>query len=307
MNRDAMARLEEAYVDALAAQIAGEGDSEEWATFREVLERAMLLSVLLGASDVVSQAKSGGAEVEIENMQFSRYQAPLVTAPFEESIEAFLNRIPELRNVVDTMTPDLRAQAFWVTGVEKREALGRIQRQLGKQLEEIKAEQGFGVRPFIEFFEDSGFANLTAARLETVYRTNTLSAFNAGRFQQMSSPGLASQTAVWRLNEIRDRRTRGNPAGLYPFPKFGPHFQMDGFMAPVSDPIWTIIWPPNGFNCRANVSPITWATAQRMGLATEGRLRLDVLEQRTGAQRAFVESGQYPDEGFRTGPGMRAA
>lgn len=313
LNVDAMRRLEDAYVNALASQIAGTADKEEWEKFRVLLERSMLLAALLGAADVVSIAKAGGAEIAIDNTmeKFARrrrYQVTqLVTAPFDEAVEAFLDRVPQLRSVVDTLGPDLRSQSFWVTGIESTEALSRIQARLGKELQNIKAGEDFGLQPFISFFEDEGFKGLTAARLETVYRTNTLSAFNTGRFKQMSSPAMVSQTALWRLNEVKDRRTRGNPTGLYPFPKFGPHFQMNGFLAAPSDLIWRIIWPPNGYNCRANTSPITWRTAERMGLAMEGQLILDQLEQRTSEQRGFVTRGLYPDAGFSQGPGLRAA
>src|SRR5262249_30012823 len=113
------------------------------------------------------------------------------------------------------------------------------------------------------------------------------------------APGVQTQTALWVLHEIHDRRTRGNPGGLYP--DAGPHYQMDGFIEAPSNPVWAAIgWPgPAGFNCRRSVAPMTWATAQQRGFADESnQLIQSAIDAHNGPRWGYIASGAYPDPGF---------
>lgn len=299
------------YLDALTAQMLGGDGEAEWDEFRKVFARALILSNLTARVDTLNALAGEGIEPEVENEPFQpeelQFQAPasgLLSEPFTEAINAFASRIPNLRIEVDAMLPEARAQAFFVTGVESREAIISIQAKLGRTMEEIATRPDVGLRDFIDWTQEEGAANLAEARLETIYRTNTSTANNAGRFQQLQQ--LDEFIAMYRLNEIQDARTRGNPAGLHP--DAGPHFQMNGFMAATNDSIWGVIWPPNGFNCRASVSPISWTSARRMGLADENDvLDVQAVEARNGPRRGFVESGAYPDEGFSSGAAVGVA
>lgn len=301
------------YLDALTAQMLGRDGEEEWEEFRKVFARALALSNLTARVDTLNTLAAEGIEPEVDNEPFlpeemQQFQAApaegLTSEPFTEAINAFMSRIPNLRFEVEAMLPEARAQAFFVTDVESREAIISIQAKLGKTMEEIATRPEVGLRDFIDWAQEEGAANLAEARLETIYRTNTATANNAGRFQQLQQ--LDEFIALYRLNESRDIRTRGNPAGLYP--NAGPHFQMGGFLAGTNDPIWQVIWPPNGFNCRASVSPISWTSARRMGLADENNvLDVQAVEARNGPRRGFVESGAYPDEGFSSGAAVGVA
>lgn len=75
---------------------------------------------------------------------------------------------------------------------------------------------------------------------------------------------------------INDSRTR--PA----------HRAMDGFIAPVSHPIWKRWYPPCGFNCRCSVISLSEAQAKIRGYT--GRVREPTVD---------------PDAGWGTDPGER--
>lgn len=301
------------YLDALTAQMLGRDGEAEWEEFRKVFARALVLANLTARVDTLNTLAADGIKPDVDNEPFrpdemQQFQVDpaggLTSEPFIEAINAFMSRIPNLRLEVEAMLPEARAQAFFVTDVESREAIISIQDKLGSTMEEISTRPEVGIRDFIDWAQEEGAANLAEARLETIYRTNVATANNAGRFQQLQQ--LDEFVALYRLNEIQDRRARGNPAGLYP--DAGPHFQMNGFLAATNDPIWQVIWPPNGFNCRASVSPISWTTARRMGLADENDvLDVQAIETRNGPRRGFVESGEYPDQGFEGGAVMGVA
>lgn len=303
-----MDTLRPIYLDALTAQMLGRDAEAEWDRFRKVFARAMVLANLTARVDALNVMAAEGIKPEVDNVPFRPNEVQLFQAgitgglqlePFTEAVNAFMSRIPNLRSEVDKMLPEARSLAFWVSDVESREAVASIQAKLGKTMEEIATREGGGLRDFIDWAQQDEAANLAEARLETVYRTNISTANNAGRFKQLQE--LDEFIALYRLNEIQDLNTRGNPAGLYP--DAGPHFQMNGFLAATNDIVWEVIWPPNGFNCRATPSPISWTTARRMGLADENNnLDFEAIAARNGPRRGFIERGEYPDEGFESGP-----
>lgn len=303
----AMDALRPLYLGALTVQMLGRDAEPEWERFRKVFARAMILANLTARVDALDAMAREGIRPEVDNVPFRPNEVQLFQAgivgglelePFTEAINAFMSRIPKLRSEVDAMLPEARGLAFWVSDVESREAVASIQAKLGKTLEEIATREGGGLRDFIDWAQEEEAANLAEARLETVYRTNVSTANNAGRFKQLQE--LDEFVALYRLNEVRDLNTRGNPAGLYP--DAGPHFQMNGFLAATNDVVWEVVWPPNGFNCRASVSPISWTSARRMGLADEhDNLNFEAIAVRNGPRRGFIESGAYPDQGFESG------
>lgn len=91
----------------------------------------------------------------------------------------------------------------------------------------------------------------SAARLNTIYRTNLQSSYQCGRYQQMTdvSDGaggkIKSQYKYWQYLAVMDSKTRPWHAALN-----GKIFRQD-------DPIWQKIYPPNGFNCRCTVRALT--------------------------------------------------
>lgn len=79
----------------------------------------------------------------------------------------------------------------------------------------------------------------SAARLETIFRTNMQSSYAAGQWQQIQRN---KQSAPWLLYDaVDDNRTRSA------------HRAMDGTVLPVDHAWWQSHYPPNGYRCRCNV------------------------------------------------------
>lgn len=83
------------------------------------------------------------------------------------------------------------------------------------------------------------------ARLETIVRTNLSDVFNQAQLAVFTSPELGDFVEAFEYSSILDSRTT-------PFCE-----KYDGFTRPVSDPIWEEIRPPNHFNCRSMLLPVT--------------------------------------------------
>ena len=279
------------YFAALTAQARGE--PADWEEFGRILTRVLVLAHLVGRMGTVNSLRFRVPEGEaaFKRGELAQYadEPALLTGPFVSAVNWFLGKVPSLRRVVDRLLPAARKRAFWVTGIESREALERIQEKLAKPL---AAEAGGGMSEFIH--SEAEITGLAEARLETVYRTNTMGALAEGALEQMRSPELREGVALIQLNEIQDRRTRGAPGTNNP----GKHWQMDGFVESPDAVVWKRITPPNGFQCRASLSPISWLTAERMGLAKNGVLNQAALDRKNAAKWRIIEAGEYPDPGF---------
>lgn len=98
-------------------------------------------------------------------------------------------------------------------------------------------------------------------RLKTIYQTNLQTAYMAGRYRSMMES--ADSHPYWQYIAVLDGRTRPM------------HRAMNGRIFRYDDELWATHFPPNGFNCRCRVRPMTAATIESEGYTPEssdGRL-----------------------------------
>jgi SPP1 gp7 family putative phage head morphogenesis protein len=130
-----------------------------------------------------------------------------------------------------------------------------------------------GVDAIITLPDGSIRKRLTPWRLDTIYRTNLQSAYQAGRYRQ--SLENAPYRPWWMYDAVNDARTRPS------------HAAMDGKVYRFDHPVWDRWYPPNGYNCRCTVR---------------------TLSDRNMADRGLSESVRPPlappDEGFDHNPGL---
>lgn len=92
-------------------------------------------------------------------------------------------------------------------------------------------------------------------RLNTIYRANMQSAYNAGRYRRHLE--RADIAPYWQYTAIQDSHTR--PA----------HQALHGKVFRYDDPIWQTIYPPNGWGCRCSVRALTAKQLEREGLKAQ--------------------------------------
>ena len=92
-------------------------------------------------------------------------------------------------------------------------------------------------------------------RLRTIFQTNVQTAYMAGRYKRYLDNAV--DRPYWRYVAILDGRTRPAHAALH-----GKVWRFD-------DPIWAIIWPPNGWGCRCRIQALTEAEFQALGVPLE--------------------------------------
>lgn len=139
--------------------------------------------------------------------------------------------------------------------VEKALREGKTERWFRKDLETVLRAKGWWGKK-VDVDADTGEAQLYQAgsyrRLETIYRTNMQTAYQAGRWKQFEAN--RERAPYLQYLAVMDSKTRPAHAALH-----GKVFHID-------DPIWDIIYPPNGFNCRCRVRALSLREVQKRGL-----------------------------------------
>lgn len=175
---------------------------------------------------------------------------------FDEAIRAFRERVPMTDAEFADLMESERQRAFWVAGVTQARAVQDVMDALdraiehGTTLEDFKAEVG-GTLAEAWGGEDSG-------RLETVFRTNVMQAYNDGRAVVFADPEVKKARPYLRFDAVGDSRTSEICEAL------------DGKVLPADDPFWRTHSPPLHPNCRSILTSLSDAEAAGEGI-TRGR------------------------------------
>lgn len=157
---------------------------------------------------------------------------------------------------------------------------GQTLAQFIANLQPVLERQGWwGKQVLVDSEGDAELVQLgSPRRLKTIYQTNLQSAYMAGR--QTAMEESADTHPYWRYVAILDGRNRPG------------HRALNGKVYRHDDPVWSSIYPPNGFNCRCRVTALSAAALKRRGLAVQdsaGKLRTETVEigtdKRTGEIR----------------------
>lgn len=207
--------------------------------------------------------------------------------PPAEAVEFFRNKGYRLSwNWFDTHA-DVHARAFTVAKVARMDILESIRFEVDRAIADGQTAAEFRRRlePRLKTLGwwgkkivvgSNGGAEVVQEgnpwRLNTIYRVNTQSAYNAGRYtQQVAS---AEQRPYLMYVAVDDSRTRAA------------HRALNGRVWAVDDPMWSSHYPPNGWNCRCRVRALSAAKAQRLGVTPESSAgKLSTVEQALGTDK----------------------
>ena len=140
-----------------------------------------------------------------------------------------------------------RSRAFTVSGLASVEQIGQVLDDMREVLSDGKTFAQWRKAAL----ERPELAALPKGRLETIYRNAVQTAYNAGHWEQAQA--AKARRPYLMYDAIDDNRTRPS------------HQALDGFIAPIDDPCWQSIMPPNGHNCRCSAITLTQAQAEARG------------------------------------------
>jgi SPP1 gp7 family putative phage head morphogenesis protein len=160
--------------------------------------------------------------------------------PFEEAIQAFLERGLVTPEEYRRLSAEARSQAFSVSRMTSDELVKRVRDLLTSTLED-----GGDYRAFVESVRsgeaDLGVTATSSGYLENVFRTNTQSAYGAGRLRQITNPVVMAARPFVEYRTAKDSRVRPT------------HAQLEGVILRTDDPGFQRFNPPLGFQCRCSL------------------------------------------------------
>jgi hypothetical protein len=174
--------------------------------------------------------------------------------PFEEAIQHFRGKLNLPTERWDEITKGMHARAFVVAGAQKAELLVDFRAEIDKAL-----TRGTTIQDFRKAFDDivrrHGWSHngTPGWRSRVIYETNLRTAYQAGRYKQMSDPEVLQARPFWQYR---------HGDSITPRPE---HLSWDGLVLPADDPWWETHYPPNGWGCKCKVFALSEAEMRRLG------------------------------------------
>ncbi len=160
-------------------------------------------------------------------------------------------KLAEIRNLEPREVLALiKAKSFDMAGNISDDVLKRVQSEIyqgvkgGKSYKDMVAAIEASLHPYFLEGEIDEVA-VSGPRLETVVRTNVSEAYNEAKKAIYLDPALDGFVVAFQYSAILDDRVRPS------------HAEMDGRCYPAEASMWDEATPPNGFNCRCTLIPIT--------------------------------------------------
>jgi len=219
-------------------------------------ERKMIHSFALGAMD--SALEIGEIDTTLSTEPREEIGASRIITLDSKQTYSGLSfdkamRILQAKNIItraqfNNLSAALKRKAFTVAGISSEQMLAVLHDELVKQV-----GAGADLREFSKFMEErlrsSGMVAtklpetgvFSASHIETVFRTNALNSYNAGRYTHAKQPRVIRARPVWEMRSIGDPRSRRT------------HAAANNKRLLATDPFWSRCYPPMGFNCRCRV------------------------------------------------------
>lgn len=209
--------------------------------------------------------------------------SPLVEAkplPPKEARAFWSDKVPVTKSEWRSLTDEAKARAFVVSGLARGDLLDAVHGSLREALDKGQTLATWKKGVAAQGLAGLGFSDV---RLETIFRTNLQSAYQAGRYAQMQR--TVEDRPYWRYKAVSDNRTRPTHRGLH------------GLVYPADHPFWDTYYPPNGYRCRCSVQSLSADQVESRGIEVQKTIpeMVTYKDPTTGFE---TETPLYPDRGF---------
>lgn len=179
--------------------------------------------------------------------------ATITGMPFEQAVRLFEERKILPKAHFDQLRDAAKKKAFTIAGLAQEELLQEAHGELARQIRDSKEKtfydeatgkwvyKGPNLREFDKFakarLETAGWTPKSASHVETIFRTNTMSAYGSGRIIETTQPAVVAARPYWEIRGVNDSRQRPS------------HRKAQGTILSVDNPFWRKAYPPFGYNC----------------------------------------------------------
>jgi SPP1 gp7 family putative phage head morphogenesis protein len=180
--------------------------------------------------------------------------APADPERFKEASDYFRAKTPVTREEWDAMRVEARRQSFTIAGTQQLEVVQTVMDSLQHAI-----DSGEGIDKWRAKIRESlgkKFTEANASTLTTAFINANQTAYNTGRWHQMSSPAVTGALPWRKFDAILDGRET-------PF-----CHACAGTILPHDHPWWLTHWPQCHHRCRSTVRALSDRMAARAGGST---------------------------------------
>jgi SPP1 gp7 family putative phage head morphogenesis protein len=170
----------------------------------------------------------------------------------EKAVAYWKEKIPLTDEQASLLLENLnafQASTLAIAGEYSQAVMNQVAALIGKAIRE-----GMTLPQFKKAFAEI-IPGKAANVMETIFRTNLSKAYGAQRYQFIQR---SKGTLFVQYLGVLDDRIRPT------------HRAMHGYISAKTDPLWLEWTPPNGWQCRCDLSPIPYLEAIRRGIAAYG-------------------------------------
>ena len=221
-------------------------------------------------------------------------KTPVAPVPFAEAITALLKREPRLavgwKEVQRVYTRERGFSLAKVTSAKLVEAVtDKVQIALASGASPTR------VQDEIKQLAEANELPFTNGYVETVYRTNMNTAYNAGRMRQARAPEVRATLPGFRYDTAGPSTQQGGDTRPN-------HAALDGFVAAQNDPVWNECSPPLGYNCRCALVLVTRRELEQAGVIRDGQVFQQDKPPGGGPDKGFLKENRTDAEVYPPGP-----
>lgn len=200
---------------------------------------------------------------------------------FDEAIAFAKSKLTLAKSDYKKLSDQMRYRAWTVGRLTQVDAIDKVRGHYLSQLEGESSSLGEFIKSIKadDALTAAGFGEESPWYYETVYRTNIMTDYNAGRAQAFTS----NQPVALEFIGIEDSRQTSICAAR------------TGVILPYTDPWWETNWPPLHYNCRSTIRSIYREEAEEIGLDVKGLQKTKLPQESVKAQ---------PSGGFGRNPAM---
>jgi uncharacterized protein with gpF-like domain len=221
--------------------------------------------------------------------------AEATALPFQEAIDFFRAKV---RIPTDSWL-DLQTYehdfGFMVAGVTKGQMLTDFQDAVDKAIADGTTLQEFR-KSFDDIVTKNGWSYKGARgwRSETIYSTNVRTAYQAGRYKQMTDPDVLAYRPFWRYRHGDSVRPR-------PL-----HQSWNGVTLPADHPWWQSHFTPNGWGCKCFIESLSKRDVEKEGIKVADKAPDDGTYEWTNKKTGeTMEIPKGIDPGWQYAPGAK--
>lgn len=202
--------------------------------------------------------------------------------PFQEQIDYLVQKLNLPTEKSDDIKGRAHDKAFIVAGAAKADLIEDFHQAMNRAAADGRGLNGFQ-KDFKAIVAKHGWTGWTgegtpageAWRARIIYQTNMLTSYWAGRYQQMTNPGVLKLHPYWRY--IHSENV------MHPREE---HVAWHGLTLLASHPFWKTHFAPNGHGCMCRITSVTrkeGESSARAGLG-EPPPGWDQIDPKTGEQ-----------------------